>query len=142
MHILFTALYSCLYVLRTFNKTSDIVSYGTVPCTFVQGTVVCWLVAATVCSYGFRTIDIVWRGPVFLKPGLQGHPFPEWLVGVLIVLVWFSPPSCFGTEFTHFVTYAPTILLMWLRAWACTPLVSLCSVCPDFCVFSHCYLLI
>ena len=54
-----TALYSRVYVLWTFDKTSDVVSYGTVPRTFVQDTVVCWLVATTACSCGFRTIDIV-----------------------------------------------------------------------------------
>ena len=55
----FTALYSCLYFLRTFDKTSDVASYGTVPRTFVQDTVVYWLVAMTACSCGFWTIDIV-----------------------------------------------------------------------------------
>ena len=65
---------------------SDIISCGTVPRTFVQNTVVCWLVATTVCSCGFRTIDIVWRGPVFLVPGFLRHPVPEGLVGVLLVL--------------------------------------------------------
>ena len=133
----FTALYSCLYVLRTFDKTSDVVSYGTVPRTFVQDTVVCWLVATTACSCGFQTIDIVWRGPVFLVPGFLRHPIPEGLVVVLIVLGRFSPPSSFRTILLtfrtfDFVTYSPTILLLWLRAWACTPLVSLCSVCPPF----------
>ena len=34
----FTALCSCVYVLRMFDKTSDVVSYGTVPRTFVQDT--------------------------------------------------------------------------------------------------------
>ena len=86
MHVLFTTLYSCMYVLGTFDKTSDVVSCGTVPRTFVQDTVVCWLVATTVCSCGFRTIDIVWRGPVFFVPGFLRHLVPEGLVGVLIVL--------------------------------------------------------
>ena len=80
----FTALYSCLYVLRTFDKTSDVASYGTVPRTFVQDTVVCLLVAATACSCGFRTIDIVWRGPFFLVSGFLRHPIPEGLVVVLL----------------------------------------------------------
>ena len=72
-----TAVYSCVYVLQTFDKTSDVVSYGTVPRTFFQDTVVCWLVATTACSCGFRTIDIVWRGPVFLVPGFRRrlHPY-------------------------------------------------------------------
>ena len=130
----FTALYSCLYVLRTFDKTSDVASYGTVPRTFVQDTVVCWLVATTARSCGFRTIDIVWCGPVFLVPGFLRHPIPEGLVVVLIVLGRFSPPSSFRTVLLtfrtfDFVTYGTTILL-WLSAWACTPLVSLYSVCP------------
>ena len=89
----FTALYSCLYVLRTFDKTSNVASYGTVPRTFVQDTVVCWLVATTACSCGFRTIDIVWRGPVFLVPGFLRHPIREGLVVVLNVLVCFSTTS-------------------------------------------------
>ena len=120
-----------------FDKTSDVVSYGTVPRTFVQDTVVCWLVATTACSCGFRTIDIVWRGPVFLVPGFLRHPIPEGLVVVLIVLGRFSPPSSFRTVLLtfNFVTYGPTILLLWLSAWACTPLVSLCSVCPPFVKF-------
>ena len=133
----FTALYSCLYVLRTFDKTSDVASYGTVPCTFVQDTVVCWLVATTACSCGFRTIDIVWRGTFFLVPGFLRHPIPEGLVVLLVVLGRFSPPSSFRTVLLtfrtfDFVTYGITILLLWLRAWACTPLVSLCSVCHPF----------
>ena len=59
---------------------SDVASYGTVPRAFVQDTVVCWLVATTACSCGFRTIDSVWRGPVFLAPGFLRHPIPEVLV--------------------------------------------------------------
>ena len=98
----FTVLYYCVYVLRTFDKTSDVVSYGTVPRTFVQDTVICWLVAITACSCGFRTIDIVWHGPVFLVPGFLRHPVPEGLVIVLIVLGRFSPPSSFRTSFTGF----------------------------------------
>ena len=133
----FTALYSCLYVLRTFDKTNDVASYGTVPRTFVQDTVVCWLVATTACSCGFRTIDIVWRGPGFLVPGFLRHPIPEGLVVGLIVLGRFSPLSSFRTVLLtcrtfDFVTYGTRILLLWLSAWACIPLVSLCSVCPPF----------
>ena len=133
----FTALFSCLCVLRTFDKMSNIASYGTVPRTFVQDTIVCWLVATTACSCGFRTIDIVWRGPVFLVPGFLRHPISEGLVVVLQVLGRFSPPSSFRTVLLtfrtfDFVTYGTTILLLWLSAWACTPLVSLCSVCPPF----------
>ena len=125
-----------MYVLRTFDKTSDVVSSGTVPRTFVQDTVVCWLVAMTACSCGFRTIDILWRGPVFLVPGFLRHPIPEGLVVVLIVLGRFGPPSSFRMvlrtfQTFDFVTYGTTIFL-WLSAWACTPLVSLCSVCPPF----------
>ena len=89
----FTTLYFCLYALRMFDKTSDVASYGTVPRTFVQDTVVCWLVATTACFCGFRTIDIVWRGPVFLVPGFLRHPIPEGLVVVLNVLVCFSTTS-------------------------------------------------
>ena len=142
-----TALYSRVYVLWTFDKTSDIVSYGTVPCTFAQDTVVCWLVTTTASSCGFRTTDIVWRGPVFLVPGFQRHPIPEGLVVALTVMDGFSPPSSFRTVLPtfrtfDFVTHGPTILLLWLRAWECTPLVSLCSVCPPFVYFSHCYLLV
>ena len=64
------------------------------------------------------------------------HPIPEGLVVDLIVLGRFSPPF-FSDDFTDFrtfdfVAYGPTILLLWLRAWACTPLVSLCSVCLPF----------
>ena len=99
-----TALYSRVYVLRTFDETSDVVSYGTVPRTFVQDTVVCWLVATTACSCGFRTIDIVWRGPVFLVPGFLRHPIPEGLVVVLTVLDGFSPPSFFRTVLLTFRT--------------------------------------
>ena len=100
MHVLFTTLYSCMYVLGTFDKTSDIVSCGTVPRTFVQDTVVCWLVATTVCSCGFRTIDIVWRGPVLLVPG-----FPRgW---------WMSSSSWFGSvhrpDFGRLFTNFPDI---------------------------------
>ena len=100
----FAALYSYLYVLLAFGKTSDVASYWTVPRTFVQDTVVCWLVTTTACSCGFRTIYIVWHGPVYLVPGSLRHPIPEGLVVVLIVLGRFSPPSSFRTVLLPFRT--------------------------------------
>ena len=90
----------CVPVMWTFDKTSDLVSSGTVPRTFIQDTVACWLVATTVCSCGFQTIDIVWLGPVFLVPGFLGRTAPDGLVGVLAVLDWFSPASWYRTFFT------------------------------------------
>ena len=69
----------CTYsvpVMWTFDKTSDLGSSWTVPRTFIQDTVTCWLVATTACSCGFRTIDIVWLGPVFLVPGFLRRPNP------------------------------------------------------------------
>ena len=88
--------------LGTFDKTSDIASCGTVPRNFVQDTVVCWLVATTVCSCGFRKIDIVWHGPVFLVPGLLRHPIREGLMGVLKVLDLVQSAVLFSDGFTDF----------------------------------------
>ena len=56
---------------------------------------------------------------------------------VLVGLDRFSLPSSFRTVLLtfrtfDFVTYGITILLLWLRAWSCTPLVSLCCVCHAF----------
>ena len=88
--------------LGTFDKTSDIASCGTVPRSFVQDTVVCWLVATTDCSCGFRTIDIVWHGPVFLVPGFLRHPIPEGLIGVLTVLDLVQSAVLFSDGITDF----------------------------------------
>ena len=76
IHVLFTALYLLRYSyvgILTRRVTWVPVGLFLAP---LSKTVTCWLVATTACSCGFRTIDIVWFGPVFLVPGFLRRPNP------------------------------------------------------------------
>ena len=139
IHVLFTALY--LWRYRYVDIWSDLGSSGTVPRTFIQDPVACWLVATTACSCGFRTIDISVAWLCLPRSWFPEAPLPlrGWWVSSTSWIGSVLRPGTgrfFLTFLTFdFLTYGLTILLLRLLAWPSTQLVSLWSVCHYFFCF-------